>query len=78
MGTSNSSPVRFIGQGPRQSSTIRSSHYPTTSGYYCGCLTVLSGDISYREDGMIDPPRTFTSKWRVGRSLLPCRERDTP
>ena len=76
MGTSNSSPVRFIGQSPLLSSTTRSSHYLTTSGYYSGCLTVLSGGITSREAGK--PPTTFTSKWRVARSWLPCRERGTP
>jgi hypothetical protein len=46
MGTSNPSPVRFIGQGPLPEFDSRSNLYPTTFGYFCGCLTVPSGGIT--------------------------------
>ena len=46
MGTSNSRPVRFIGQGPLPEFDYSQQPLPTTSGYFCGCLTVPSGDIN--------------------------------
>ena len=56
MVTSNSSRVRFIGQGP-----------------------LPEFDYSQLPDNIrVEPPTIFTSKWRVVRSWLPCRERGTP
>ena len=45
MGTSSPSPVRFIGQGPLPEFDYSQQPLPDNIGYYCGCLTVLSGGI---------------------------------
>jgi hypothetical protein len=46
MGTSKSSPVRFIGQGPLPEFEYSQQPLPDNIRYFCGCLTVPSGDIT--------------------------------
>ena len=78
MRTSNSSPVRFIGHAPLPEFDYSQQPLPDNLRVL---LWMLDGaerrhHLARRWQGQ--PPTTFTSKWRVATSLLPCRERGTP
>jgi hypothetical protein len=77
MGTSNSSPVRFIGQGPLPEFDYSQQPLPDNIRVLLWMLDGAERRHHLARSWRV-PLRTFTSKWRVVRSRLPCRERGTP
>jgi len=76
MRTSNSSPVRFIGQGPLPEFDYSQQPLPDNMRVL---LWMLDGAERRRQQEKSWRARTtFTSKQRLARSWLPCRERGTP